>query len=125
VLARGQRVVVLAGSEERVEALNAALWTYDDRSFLPHGSARDGFAADQPIWLTTREERPNGAEMLVLVDGSDTADAASWPAICDFFDGGDDATVAAARGRWKRWKQEGHALKYFKQTERGGWEEAG
>ena len=58
VLARGERVVVMAGSSERVEALNAALWTYNDRSFLPHGSSRDGFAEDQPIWLTTAEREP-------------------------------------------------------------------
>ena len=42
-LARGQRAVVMAGSEERVEALNAHLWTYKERSFLPHGSVKDGF----------------------------------------------------------------------------------
>jgi len=69
VLARGQRAVVVAGSDERVEAIASALWTYDDRGFLPHGTAKDGFAADQPIWIATRAENPNGAQMLVLVDG--------------------------------------------------------
>jgi DNA polymerase-3 subunit chi len=38
-LAGGFRAVVKAGSEERLEALNAALWTYDQGSFLAHGSA--------------------------------------------------------------------------------------
>ena len=66
VLARGSRAVVVAGSEERVEHLNALLWTYDDRGFLPHGSARDGFAAEQPVYLTTEEENPNAATVLVL-----------------------------------------------------------
>ena len=40
-LARGWRVVVQAASEERVEALDAHLWTYRDDSFLPHGTARN------------------------------------------------------------------------------------
>jgi len=125
VLATGQRAVVVASSPERVEALNAALWTYDDRGFLPHGSARDGHAADQPVWLTTSEENPNGATMLILVDGAVAADAASWPSVCEFFDGRDEAALAAARARWKAAKDAGHALKYFRQTERGGWEQAG
>lgn len=125
VLAGGQRAVVLAGSEERAEALNAALWIYDDRSFLPHGSAKEGFGPDQPIWLALREENPNGATMLVTVDGAAPSDAKAWPSICAFFDGRDEAMVAVARERWKRWKADGHTLKYFKQTDRGSWELAG
>lgn len=125
VLSLGQRVVVLAGSDERVEAINSALWTYDDRSFLPHGSVKDGAARDQPVWLTAREENPNAATMLVLVDGAHAADIAAWPSACMFFDGRDDPAVTAARGSWQDWKAAGHALKYFKQTERGGWELAG
>ncbi|MEE8275449.1 MAG: DNA polymerase III subunit chi, partial [Alphaproteobacteria bacterium] len=59
----GMRTVVLAGSEERIEALNAALWTFDPASFLPHGSARDGDVDAQPIYLTTEEENPNAATL--------------------------------------------------------------
>ena len=125
VLALGQRAVVVAGSEERVEALAVALWTYDDRSFLPHGTARDGAAADQPVWITTREENPNGAHMLVLVDGASAATIAAWPSVCIFFDAGDDTALAATRENWRSWKAAGHTVKYFKQGERGGWEQAG
>lgn len=125
VLSLGQRAVVVAGSPERVEALAAALWTYDDRSFLPHGTAKDGNAPDQPIWLTTREENPNGAQMLVLVDGSSASGVEAWPAVCIFFDTGDEAALASTRQHWRAWKAAGHAVKYFKQGERGGWEQAG
>lgn len=124
-LAGGRRVVVVAGSAERVATLDAALWIFDDRSFLPHGSARDGDGAEQPIWLTTREENPNRAGMLVLVDGVAAADFAAWPEVCEFFDGRDESAVAAARARWKAAKDAGHALHYFRQTESGGWEQAG
>ena len=122
MLARGDRVVVMAGSTERVEALNAALWTYNDRAFLPHGSSRDGFAEDQPIWLTTAEENPNGASMLVLADGTSASDIAAWGSAVEIFDGGDEGAVAAARERWKAYKAAGHALTYWKQSEDGKWE---
>lgn len=125
VLSLGQRAVVVAGSEERVESLATALWTYDDRSFLPHGTAKDGDAADQPVWLTTRDENPNGAGMLVLVDGACPERIEAWPSVCIFFDSGDDAALAVTRQRWRDWKAAGHGVKYFKQGERGGWEQAG
>mgnify|MGYP001038588715 CR=1 FL=1 len=47
----GKSVLVRVGNEERVEFLNALLWTYNDQSFLPHGSKKDGNAELQPIWL--------------------------------------------------------------------------
>src|SRR5271155_1199921 len=72
--ANGHRVVVRAASPERVEHLNAALWTYEEAAFLPHGSARDGNPALQPIWLTHQNENPNGASMIVLVDGLEAED---------------------------------------------------
>ena len=40
--------LVQAASEERVEALDAHLWTFRDDSFLPHGTAREADPAAQP-----------------------------------------------------------------------------
>ena len=121
--ARGQglRVVVRAGSAERVEHLNAALWTYDESTFLPHGSARDGQAAAQPIWLTAQDENPNEAQMLVLVDGSEAAEPQGWARIADLFDGNDEGAVAAARDRWRQARAAGHNLTYWQQTG-SGWQ---
>jgi DNA polymerase III subunit chi len=121
-LAAGHRVVVLAGSEERVEALNAALWTYDDAAFLPHGSARDGHAAEQPIWLTAAPENPNGATLLALVDGAEPPELGPYARCLNLFDGNDDEAVARARQQWAALKAAGHALTYWQQTPSGGWE---
>jgi DNA polymerase-3 subunit chi len=123
VLERGERAVVMLGSEERVEALAAHLWTYNDRAFLPHGSARDGFAADQPIWLTMEDENPNGASVLLLADGAASARVDSYRLCVELFDGADDQAVAAARRRWAAYKAAGHALSYYQQNEAGGWEQ--
>ena len=118
----GQRIVVMAGSEERVEALNALLWTYDPASFLPHGSARDGNAAAQPIWLTAKDENPNNAAILVLADGASSARVGDYARCLEMFDGNDDAAVEQARIRWKAYLADGHALTYWQQNDRGGWE---
>ena len=125
VLASGARAVVRAGSGERVAFLDGALWTYRPDSFLPHGSARDGEAAQQPIWLTTAEENPNGATILVLTDGTEAGDLDSFERCVDMFDGNDVDAVDAARARWTAYKDAGHALAYWQQNEKGGWEQNG
>ncbi|MBV8119517.1 MAG: DNA polymerase III subunit chi [Alphaproteobacteria bacterium] len=118
---QGHLIVVRAGSAERVAQLDAVLWTYDEASFLPHASARDGNASAQPIWLTERDENPNQATMLVLVDGSEVADLSSFARCADIFDGNDEGAVEAARTRWRRASEAGHELTYWQQTG-SGWE---
>ncbi len=120
----GMRAVVLAASEERVEALSAALWTFDQASFLPHGTARDGNPDEQPIYLTTAEENPNGARLLVLIDGVEPAFLDRFERCADLFDGNDGQAVEAARARWRRLQKGSHSLSYWQQNPQG-WEEKG
>ncbi len=122
-LERGLRVLLRAGSDDRVEALNAALWTYDADSFLPHGSKADGSPAQQPIYVTAdAAENPNAATMLVLVDGMTAEDVGAFARVLDMFDGNDAEAVEAARARWRTLQAGGHALTYWQQTDSGGWE---
>lgn len=122
-LERKYRVVVKAGSRERVESLDAALWTHDPASFLPHGYVRDGHEAEQPVWLTTGDDNPNCATVLVLTDGATSAAVSKYDLCCELFDGNDAAAVEAARARWKAYKEEGHATSYFQQDDGGKWQQ--
>lgn len=121
-LQAGQRAVVLLGSPERVDALNTHLWTFDPDSFLPHGSARDGEAARQPIWLTHLDENPNGAAFLFLADRARSENVARYGRCFELFDGRDEAAVGESRERWREYKAAGHTLAYWQQTPAGGWE---
>lgn len=123
VVQSGKRAVVLAASEERVEALANHLWTYDAGAWLPHGSKRDGSPAAQPIWITDSEENPNEAAILVLTDGMDADFVGTFERCLDLFDGGDETALAAARSRWKKAKAQGHELHYWQQKPGGGWAE--
>jgi DNA polymerase-3 subunit chi len=121
-LARGWRAVVQAGSEERVEALDTLLWTYAEESFLPHGTKRDGNAAEQPVWLTTEDTNPNGATVRFLVDGAEMRELTGYERIVFLFDGHDQAAVAQAREQWKSAKQAGCEATYWQQSPEGRWE---
>jgi len=87
-LERGWRVIVQAASDERVEALDAHLWTFRDDAFLPHGVWRDPEAREQPILLTVNDDNPNRASVRFLIDGvAVPADAAAYERIVLLFDG--------------------------------------
>ena len=120
-LAAGQRAVVICGSEERLASLDAALWLSANPDWLPHGTPATGNADLQPIWLTTRDETPNGARFLFLVDGANSTHLEKFDRVFDLFDGADETGVAAARQRWTDARAAGHALTYWQQTPRG-WE---
>ena len=120
-LAAGQRALVLCGSEERVAALDTALWLSADPDWLPHGTRAAGYPEMQPIWLATDDAAPNGARFLFLLDGAQTARADTFERVFDLFDGRDEAAVVAARRRWTAARQGGHTLTYWQQTARG-WE---
>jgi DNA polymerase-3 subunit chi len=104
----GRRVLVRASSDEMVAALNERLWTYDDASFLPHGAAGDGDPMTQPIFLTTELDNADDAFDLVVI----------------LFDGRDEAALAHARGEWRRLKDQGRTISYWRESDEGGWKRA-
>ncbi|NQV43635.1 MAG: DNA polymerase III subunit chi [Rhodospirillales bacterium] len=119
----GKRALVLAGSDDRAEALAQLLWTYDQDAWMPHGTKKDGSPTEQPIWLSAEDENSNQAQFLFLTDGAVSDHVSEFERCFDMFDGNDDATVALARERWAAYKEAGHKLTYWQQTERGGWEQ--
>lgn len=121
-LARGWRAVVQAGSEERLEALDNTLWTYDDASFLPHGMAKDGNPKEQPIYLTTGDDAPNGGAVRFMVDGAAAAGYEGLVRLVYLFDGRDSDATAQAREQWKAAKAAGCTVTYWQQNAEGRWE---
>ena len=124
---RGWKALVRAGSDERIAALDAHLWSYREESFLAHGLDRDPHPAEQPILLTARQGNANGAEVLFLVDGAAPenwggSEAAAATRIVLIFDGRDPAALDAARQQWKDAKDSGHEVTYWQQAAGGKWE---
>ena len=121
-LARGWRVVVQGASEERIEALDAHLWTYRDDGFLPHGTWREAESAQQPVLLTVNDGNPNAAQVRFLLEGAAMpADAGGYERIVLLFDGEDEDAVAAARGYWGEAKAKGFDVTYWQTDEQGKW----
>jgi DNA polymerase III subunit chi len=125
-LERGWRVVVQASSEERIEALDAHLWTFRDDSFLPHGTWREAEARSQPILLTVNPDNPNGAAVRFLIEGAMIPeDAEAYQRIVLIFDGEDPDAVATARERWRENKAKGFDVTYWQTDGEGRWQRMG
>ena len=121
-LERGWRVIVQGASEERIEALDAHLWTYRDDGFLPHGTWREAEASVQPMLLTVNDGNPNAATVRFLIEGAAVpADAESYQRIVLVFDGDDEDAVAAARAQWTDAKAKGFEATYWQPDEQGRW----
>lgn len=119
----GHKIIVKTSNEKHVQHLNDLLWTYNPNSFLPHGCEKTGQAADQPIWITDKDENPNGADVLILTHGTHSETVNDFALCCEVFDGRDDIMLSSARARWKSYKDEEteHSLTYWQQGQ-NGWE---
>ena len=123
----GWRVLAVSPSADRLAALDSILWTFDEKTFLPHGQAEaPGLdPARQPILLTGKLDNQNRAEALVLMDGTKAPVDAPYIRCMVMFDDGDTDTRSLARQQFKAAMDAGLVTRYFQQTPSGGWKEAG
>jgi len=126
-LEHNKRVLAISPRPERRAALDEALWTYNDNSFLPHGRVEaEGLnPADQPVLISPDADNKNAATFCLLMDGVDIGEADAFERCMVMFDGGDQATRDIARKQFKAAKDRGQTVRYFQQTPNGGWKEAG
>ena len=120
-----KKIKILIGTEERVEFINSLLWTYNDESFLPHGSKKDGFIKEQPIFISSELENENDAEIIILADGAmpNINELNSYERILNIFDGNNEEDLAKARNYWKDIKNSGFELHYWQQKDNGSFEQ--
>ena len=111
----GKKIKVKVGVDKEVENINTFLWTYSDVSFLPHGTAKDGSSSMQPIFLSTEDDNPNGAEFLFLVEGADIdiSTISGFERVFNIFDGNQNETLNKSRELWKAVKDENLEANYW------------
>lgn len=120
-LERGWRAVVEVGSTERLDALDAALWTFSDDSFLPHGVARgEDVDAAQPVLLTGGDENPNGSTIRFFVDRATPRQLEGYERLVYIFNGHDPDAVTEAREIWRNLRSV-YEVTYWQQDAAGRW----
>lgn len=119
----GLRAVIKGSDSSVINDLDKALWEFEPESFLPHGKDGCEQPEEQPFFLTTQDENPNQATVLVLVNASKHYDFEQFDRCLYMFDGRSEDIVAAARTDWKSWKDNEYTMSYWQQKEMGGWEQ--
>jgi DNA polymerase III subunit chi len=116
----GLRALIVCESRERMETLNSVLWTFSQSAFIPHGITGDPHR--HPVWLSLSAENVNDADVILVLNGTMIPDGI-FSRCLDLFDGNNPESVAAARERYRSYKNKGLKLTYWNQNEKGAWEQ--
>jgi DNA polymerase-3 subunit chi len=114
----GYRALIVCDTQERVEILNAALWTFSPGSFIPHGYEAE--AKRQPIWLSTQLENVNEANLVIITSGIYIQNS-DFKKCLDMFEGNDKSSLEKARQRYTAYKTTGLKVTFWQQSEAGRW----
>jgi DNA polymerase-3 subunit chi len=104
----GARVVVRADAS-MAQALDAALWSFDPLSFVPHARAGRPAPAATPIWIVERLADAPHHEVLVNLT-SEVADGFESFARLIEVVGAEDAE--SGRQRWRHYKNRGYTIRH-------------
>jgi DNA polymerase III subunit chi len=121
--ARGDRISVHASNKSVIDDLSKKLWTMEDTGFVPHGLAGEAYSETQSLLLCLGQTAVNASAFRFFIDGAYPETVGDARRTSIFFDGSDEAAVANARTLWKRFSAESHAIKYWKQSDAGRWED--
>lgn len=104
----GQRVFVWLEDAAALAAFDELLWTFTDRSFVPHESARETPQWPEcPVLLGCQSAPTAGYDLLLNLDGEPPASSLEHaPRIIEILDA-EPARRQAARERYRRYRERG------------------
>lgn len=110
-VAAGNRVVCHSSDPQRLDDLDRALWAFSPTDFIAHVPVEDPLAQQTAVLLSNGQTEPPSTHMAVLVN----LDAQTPPCFSRFerlieIVGRDDADKAAARERFRFYRDRGYAL---------------
>ncbi|MBS0186159.1 MAG: DNA polymerase III subunit chi [Proteobacteria bacterium] len=122
IISQGHRILILTDSEDQTESIAIQLWTYSPLSFLPHGTHKDGFEKDQPIFLTSLEENPNNADILIILNGKHPKFIETFTHCFYVFEDMENTKKLSAVEQWENYQKQPYLLSYWMQKKDGSWE---
>ena len=118
LLARDQRLLVVAGDDAFLARLDRMLWDNGPTSFIPHGLAGGPDDARQPVLLSTSEDAPNQARNMLIADGLWRDSALRYDRAFYLFDAD---TIDGARRSWKELEGREGVVRQYSAYEEGKW----
>ena len=105
---QGLRVAVRTASPSQTAELDDLMWTFSDRSFVPHGvwPAEPEFAAETPVLIASSALPDSHRDVLINLADDLPSDAERYGRVCEVV-AGDEEAKRRARIRWRGYKDAG------------------
>jgi len=94
----GDRLLIVAADDDRIDSISQSLWSAGPDSFLAHDRAGCADPGRQPILLSHTCQPDNDARNIALADGLWRDEALQFERVFYFFD---DNSVDGARQSWR------------------------
>jgi len=102
---RDLRIVILSETLADAQALDDMLWTFSERSFVPHAISDARSDATTPVQLTADLDAIEGADLLVNLSGRLPTRVERFARVAEIIDGDDDCR-RLGRERFKIYRDE-------------------
>lgn len=116
----GSKILLKVKSSEEAELLDSLLWTYSPITFLAHGNDNSPYPEKQPIFITSKDENPNKADIVLIFNEAEES-STEYSKVIYFFDGQNDHLGKLNYLRLEKHKKLNHQIKYWQQNESGSW----
>jgi DNA polymerase-3 subunit chi len=102
---QGLKVAVRTAGAGETAAIDDLLWTFADRSFVPHGvwPADPEFSQATPVLIGSSALPDSHRDVLINLAADAPAEIAGYARICEVV-GGDDDSKQRARLRWRAYR---------------------
>jgi DNA polymerase-3 subunit chi len=109
--AAGRRVLVMVKDENQGLTLDRFMWSWKKSSFVPHLHDNGTLDChDEPLVIVSREENPNGADVLLMGVPCSVAFVGHFAYAIDFAEAFDDDLLVASRERFKAYRDHGFSV---------------
>ena len=108
------KTFVQVPDETAAIALDRTLWTFAQKSFIPHAMDNDPLPEMQPIYISTGDKCPIKAKGLMLI-GVDRLDVKDFERVMVMLDGNALDEVKRADALMASFKNLGHDVEYYVQ----------
>ena len=107
---QGLRVVVRTTSAAETAEFDELLWSFSDRSFVPHvvWPAEPDAVAATPVLVGSSSLPPSHRDVLINLAPDAPADFSAYARVCEVV-GGDEDARKAGRHRWRTYRDAGCA----------------
>ena len=121
-----QRVIVRLNDLDYLTFVDNFLWSFSGASFLPHNIMGDPNSSLSPVYLTTGEEVPNAANILILINATklSLSTFSRFNRSCLLFSESNKQCVSEHKKLWELAISDGIPSKFWVQS-KTGWKEKG